>query len=260
MLIGGIGELYIGGAGLARGYLGRAGLTAERFIANPYATEEDIKKGYSRIYKTGDLVRWLPDGNLEYIGRNDFQVKIRGYRIELGEIENALSGYKGISQSIVIAKEQEVGEGNKYLVGYYVKEKGEEVEEEEVYKYLGNKLPEYMVPTVLKRIEEVPLTINGKIDRNKLPEAELSDKEKYVAPRNEVEKKVVKIWSEVLGIEEEKVGIKDDFFRLGGDSIVSIQLVSRIRQNLEINIGIKDIFKYRTIEKLYTNVLSKKEK
>ena len=145
--IGAIGELYIGGIGVGRGYLNRADLTAEKFIANPFQSEEERKKGKnSRLYKTGDLVRWLSDGNLEYIGRNDFQVKIRGYRIELGEIENCLSEYEGINQSVVLDRVHK-GTDNKYLVGYYVSDS--KLEEESILEYLGSKLPEYMVPTIL---------------------------------------------------------------------------------------------------------------
>ncbi|WP_164503864.1 non-ribosomal peptide synthetase [Rickettsiales endosymbiont of Stachyamoeba lipophora] len=258
--IGAIGELYIGGAGVARGYLNRADLTKERFIANPFQSEEEKRAGKNaRLYKTGDLVRWLPDSNLEYIGRNDFQVKIRGYRIELGEIEAGLTSYPGIKQSVIIVKEptESNGEaqGSKYLVGYYVAE--EDIDEEHLRKYLAAKLPEYMVPAILIALDKMPLTINGKIDRKALPEPILSKQDNYVAPRNELEKELCAIWGEVLGIEPDKISIQDDFFRLGGDSIISIQLVSRIRRKLGLNITVKDIFNFKSIERLYDNVLSK---
>ena len=258
--IGAIGELYIGGAGLARGYLNRPDLTAEKFIANPFQTEEErAQNKNSRLYKTGDLVRWLPDGNIEYIGRNDFQVKVRGYRIELGEIENALSNYPEIKQSVVVAKEhtgiEGVGTGNKYLVGYYVSEV--KLEEADILNYLQSKLPEYMVPSVLVHLDRLPLTINGKLDRKGLPEPEFTREDSYIGPRNEIENKVCQIWAEVLGLPEDKVGIRDDFFRLGGDSIISIQLVSRLRQKLNLTINIKDIFNYKSIERLYDNILAK---
>ncbi|NDB86865.1 MAG: gramicidin biosynthesis protein, partial [Alphaproteobacteria bacterium] len=248
----------------------------EKFIANPFQSDEeraDKKYGLAgrnaRLYRTGDLVRWLPDGNLEYIGRNDFQVKIRGYRIELGEIENALLEYEGIKQSVVLAREHMklvdgdnvdddlgVDTYNKYLAGYYVSEK--KLDEAHLFKYLQSKLPEYMVPSVLVHLEQFPLTINGKLDRKALPDPEFGgDINNYVAPRDEVEKQICKIWAEVLGLPEEKLGIKDDFFRLGGDSIVSIQLVSRLRQRLGLQLSIKDIFNYKNIERLYDNVLSK---
>ena len=265
--IGAIGELYIGGVGLARGYLNRPDLTAEKFITNPFQTKAELdNKSYgslgknSRLYKTGDLVRYLPDGNLEYIGRNDFQVKIRGYRIELGEIETVLASYSGVVQSVVLAKEHidvdGVSTGNKYLVGYYVSDS--KLDEENILNYLRSRLPEYMVPSLLLYIEKLPLTINGNLDRNALPEPEFTSNDSYVAPRNELEQQVCQILSEVLGLPEDKVGIRDDFFRLGGDSIISIQLISRLRQKLGVNVSVKDIFSYKSIERLYDNVLSKK--
>ncbi len=162
--VGVAGELYIGGAGLARGYLNQQMLTEERFIENFFATEEDKAKGYTRLYKTGDYVRWLLDGHLEYIGRNDFQVKLRGYRIELGEIESALNNFPGVKQSVVLLKERG---GNKYLIGYYVSELKEE--EETIRNYLGKFLPGYMIPRVFVHLEKLPLTVNGKVDRKYLP-------------------------------------------------------------------------------------------
>ncbi len=160
--IGVIGELHIGGAGLSRGYLNNPDLTAHKFIPNPFATNSDIEKGYTRLYKTGDLVRWLPDGNLKYIGRNDFQVKIRGYRIELGEIESALTSIVSIKQACVLAKEKD---DNKYLVGYFITENSRKIKEENILDQLAKQLPEYMVPTSLVQMEPFPLTINGKLDR-----------------------------------------------------------------------------------------------
>ncbi|WHA04412.1 amino acid adenylation domain-containing protein [Candidatus Bandiella numerosa] len=255
--IGAVGEICIGGEGLARGYLNRPGLTAERFIANPFVTEEDIKRGYSRLYKTGDLGRYLSDGNIEYIGRNDEQVKIRGYRIELGEIESALQSYEGIRQSVVVAKEREVGD--KYIVGYYVSEG--EIDEEGLERYLGNKLPGYMVPSKLKRIERMPVTISGKIDKKGLPEVDFSIEENYVAPRNEVERKLCEIWGEVLGME--KVGIKDDFFKIGGHSLLATRLISRLRKEYKIEIKLMSLFDKKTIEglsKIMEEELKKGEK
>jgi acyl-coenzyme A synthetase/AMP-(fatty) acid ligase len=252
--IGGIGELYIGGVGLARGYLNLPALTEEKFIINPFqSTEEKEDKSYgvagrnARLYRTGDLVRWLPDGNIEYIGRNDFQVKIRGYRIELGEIESRLSSYEGVKQSVVLAKEHNgTGvTGGKYLVGYYVSDN--KLAEEEILNYLQSKLPEYMVPSILIHLEELPLTINGKLDRKALPDPELTDERNYVAPRNEVEKKICQIWAEVLGLEESKIGIRDDFFRLGGNSILVIKLMHKINKVLQMHIDIQAIFKQKTI-------------
>jgi len=256
--VGAIGELYIGGAGLARGYLNRSDLTAERFIPNPFQTEEEKnQRRSSRLYKTGDLVRWLPDGNLEYVGRNDSQVKIRGFRIELGEIESVLQSHGDVSQAVVIAREDDSDKGgSKKLVAYVVP--GDFTPSPtELREFLAEKLPEYMVPTFFVYLEKLPLTLNGKLDKKALPHPEYINEESYVPPRNELEKQVCHIWAEVLNLPQEKVGIRDDFFRLGGDSIVSIQLLSRLRQRLGLNISIKDIFTYKNIERLYDHVLSK---
>ena len=258
--VGAVGELYVGGSGVARGYLNRTDLTAERFIANPFQTALERESGYnSRLYKTGDLVRWLEDGNLEYIGRNDSQVKIRGYRIEIGEIEYVLQSYDGIKQSAVIVKEsrnETEDSSTKYLVGYYVSD--HQLDVDSLINYLSNKLPDYMVPKHLIHMEMLPLTVNGKLDVKALPEPEMRDGVGYVAPRNEIENSLCSIWSEVLGIPLEEVGIYDDFFKLGGDSIVSIQLVSKVRQKLSIIITTKDIFTYKNIAKLYDQVISRK--
>ncbi|EET21971.1 non-ribosomal peptide synthetase, partial [Francisella philomiragia subsp. philomiragia ATCC 25015] len=169
--IGVVGELYIGGAGLARSYLNRLELIAEKFVSNPFATESDRSKGYVRLYKTGDLVRWLSDGNIEYIGRNDDQVKIRGYRIELGEIENQLSSIAGIKQSCVLAKHNKEND-TKYLVGYYVADKDNSLTQESILTQLAKVLPEYMLPSILVELENMPLTVNGKLDRRALPDPE----------------------------------------------------------------------------------------
>jgi amino acid adenylation domain-containing protein len=259
--IGAIGELYIGGVGLAKGYLNRPELTKERFIVNPFQTEQekqDKRYGESgrnaRLYKTGDLVRWLPDGNLEYIGRNDFQVKIRGYRIELGEIESALLSYAGIKQAIVLAKEHksigtyEASSGSKYLVGYYVSDN--KLDETVLLSYLQNKLPEYMVPNAFIHLEQLPLTINGKLDRKALPASEFTNRDHYVAPRNELETKICQIWADIVGLPVEKVGTSDDFFRLGGNSILAIKLVSRLSKELDKSIHVATIFKQSTVSKL----------
>ena len=259
--IGAVGELYLGGIGLARGYLNRPELTAERFIANPFQTEAERRLGKNaRLYKTGDLVRWLADGNLEYIGRNDFQVKIRGYRIELGEIENVLCSYAGIKQAVVLAKgsaEEKSDANAKFLVGYYVSDI--KLDEEVILNHLRVRLPDYMVPSVLLYLEKLPLTLNGKLDRKALPEPNFIESDNYLAPRNELEKQLCQIWCEVLGLPENAIGIRADFFKLGGDSIVSIQLVSRLRQRLALNVNVKEIFTYKTIERLYDHVLSKRQ-
>ncbi|MCB1712028.1 MAG: amino acid adenylation domain-containing protein, partial [Candidatus Riesia sp.] len=265
-----IGELYIGGVGLARGYLNNEELTKERFIPNPFQTEEEKADTEvygplgrnARLYKTGDLVRWLPCGNLEYIGRSDFQVKIRGFRIELGEIESVLSTYPNIKQCVVVAREHEGNLGtNKYLAAYYTTTSGEAIKSDTLISHLSSSLPDYMIPTAFVWLDALPLTVNGKLDRKALPSPELgSDSSSYVAPRSELESKLCLIFAEVLGLDLGSVGIRDDFFKMGGDSIVSIQVVSRIRQRVDLGnnvCSVKDIFTYRTIEKLYDNVVSK---
>ncbi|WP_162033759.1 non-ribosomal peptide synthetase, partial [Chryseobacterium potabilaquae] len=242
--VGVVGELYIGGSGLSRGYLNLPELTAERFLLNPFQSEEEKEIGYNdRMYKTGDLVRYLANGDLEYIGRNDFQVKIRGYRIELGEIENALLSYEGIRQSVVLAKEN--SSGLKYLVGYYVSDTA--VNHEDLSVYLSGLLPEYMVPSVYVHLESLPLTINGKLDRRALPEPSFTGDKEYIAPKTSLQRDLAAIYSEVLGLPVESIGLHDDFFRLGGDSIISIQLVSRLRKRLSLSLSVKEVFTYRTV-------------
>ncbi|CAF5017621.1 unnamed protein product, partial [Rotaria sp. Silwood1] len=255
--IGAIGELYIGGIGVARGYLNRPELTNERFLSNPFQTEEEKKEGKNaRIYKTGDLVRWLPDGEIEYLGRNDFQVKIRGIRIELGEIETILSSYQGVKQSVVLAKDYKNKNtdtsSTKYLVGYYLSDN--DIIESDLKQFMQMKLPVYMIPNRLVRIKKIPVTVNGKLDARALPDIDFSiDEENYIAPRNELEMELCKLWSNLLGIE--KIGIMDDFFRLGGDSISALQIVGRLRETYGLSVSVKDIFVFNTIEKLYDNKL-----
>ncbi|EKD45764.1 MAG: hypothetical protein ACD_69C00150G0001, partial [uncultured bacterium] len=254
--IGAIGELMIGGESLARGYFNRPDLTEQKFISNPFQTKEEKSQNKnSRLYKTGDLVRMLSDGNLEYISRNDSQVKIRGYRIELGEIENKLMSYPEIKQVVVLVKER-IAEyvKDKYLLAYYVADK--KLDETKMLAYLATLLPEYMLPQVFMHLSNLPLTINGKLDKGSLPEPELTSPSEYVAPRNELEKKICEMYSHVLNLPIQQVGIKNDFFRMGGDSISAIQLVSRIRQQLEFSIAVKDIFNHRSIGQLVLNVLA----
>lgn len=259
--IGAIGELYIGGVGLARGYLNLPELTAERFIANPFQTElEKEQHKNEHLYKTGDLVRYLPGGNLEYIGRNDFQVKIRGYRVELGEIESVLSQYNGIKQSVVIAREyidtENKPNGNYYLVGYYIA--NDILDESILLTYLGTKLPKYMVPNVLVPLTEFKLTTNGKLDRNSLPLPELINGKNYVAPRSDIENKIVEIWAKVLELPIDKIGIHDDFFRLGGNSILATQLIGYLNKYNKCNLNVTDIFLYKTIHQLSKRVFMAK--
>lgn len=254
--IGAIGELYIAGAGVARGYLNRHDLTKERFIDNPFATDEKKDKGYRRLYKTGDLVRYLPDGNLEFLGRNDEQVKIRGYRIELGEIETVLSKIKGIKQAVVIERHKASGA---YLAAYWVIERniaqGEptRLDAEVLRATLIASLPDYMVPSTFTLLEAIPLTVNGKLNKSALPEPDWQVLASYAAPSNEAEHVLVAAWQRVLGIE--KVGIHDNFFRLGGDSIIGIQLVSHLRKS-GYHLQVGDIFEFPSIAQLALHLKS----
>ncbi|HSH66797.1 MAG TPA: condensation domain-containing protein, partial [Bacteroidia bacterium] len=233
-----IGEVCIGGAGVGNGYLNRADLTTEKFIPHPFNKKE-------RLYRTGDLGRWLQDGNLEFIGRKDDQVKIRGYRVELGEIENVLQTHPDIESAVVIAKSMD---GSNELVAYILSKKTVNVSELRIY--LGKVLPQYMLPAHFVCLEELPLTPNGKVDRKKLPdpkESSLKSSVTYVAPRNEIEQNLVSIYEEVL--RKQHIGIKEDFFVMGGDSIKSIQVVSRLRQK-GYHLTIQDILLNPVIEEL----------
>lgn len=240
--VGAIGELFIGGKGLTRGYLNRADLTAEKFVANPFSNG-------SRLYKTGDLVRMTPEFNLEYVGRNDFQVKIRGYRIELKEIEATLLQYPGINQAKVIAKSRS-NSTEKYLVGYYVS--SIKLDETDILHLLQTKLPEYMVPSVLVYLETMPTTVNGKLDIKALPEPTHSNLDKYIAPRDMLETKICSLWSQVLGIPEDIISIDADFFKLGGSSILAIKFIDLLNNSLDVknNIRVKDLYINSTIAKL----------
>ena len=237
-----IGELYIAGAGVARGYLNQEALTNERFLPNIFASDSDKTNGYDRIYKTGDIVRLLEDNNIEYIGRNDFQVKIRGYRIELGEIENILSSYEDITQTVVLAKEHN---NNKHLVAYYTG--NSEINNEELSSYLSKELPDYMIPSVFVHMDVFKLTLNGKLDTKALPDPEFKA-DIYIAPTSEIQKKLCHIFQELLGIE--RVGVSDDFFRLGGNSILAIQLVSKVNRELNTDLKVKELFELKSIAPL----------
>ncbi|WP_292010118.1 non-ribosomal peptide synthetase [Chryseobacterium sp.] len=251
--VGAIGELYIGGDGVARGYLNNKVLTAEKFVPNPYQTESEKQEKYnSKLYKTGDLVRHLENGEIEYIGRNDFQVKIRGFRIELSEIETVISSHKDVKQAVVLAKA--LSNKNKYLVGYYVADK--ELSHTVLTDYLNQLLPEYMVPAIFVHLEKLPITINGKIDRNALPDPGLFNNQNYQEPENREEKILCEVYAGVLGLDKANVGVEDDFFKLGGDSITSIQLTNEIRKKLGVHVPVKDIFENRTIRLLSNHIIS----
>ena len=236
--------MYIGGAGVARGYLKRPELTAERFVADPFAAEAG-----ARIYKTGDLARWLPDSNIEFVGRNDFQVKLRGFRIELGEIEARLGEHPEVQEAVVLAREDTVGE--KRLVAYYTcRESGGEASEssvasvgaEQLRAHLSAVVPDYMVPAAYVRIERLPLTPNGKLDRKALPapEQEAYAVRGYEAPVGEMETKLAEVWAEILQME--KVGRHDNFFALGGHSLLAVRVVSRLQQILSVEVATRDLF------------------
>jgi non-ribosomal peptide synthase protein (TIGR01720 family) len=282
--VGVSGEIYIGGVGLARGYLNRPDLTAERFIPNPFVNEKEIvsEQGCSiteqcpslRLYRTGDLARYLPDGNIEFLGRIDDQVKIRGFRIELGEIESTLTTLHNVAQTVVIAREDEPGD--KKLVAYIVPHEdifislssestftsssgdsfsvlnGDIIPTltEDLRNHLARSLPDYMIPSFFVYLDQIPLTPNGKVDRKSLPTPDLTLRQLgdiYVAPQTVVEQELSSIWGEVLKIE--KIGVHDNFFRIGGDSIISIQMVSKARSR-GIHFAVKDVFTHPTIAAL----------
>ncbi|XP_055346233.1 uncharacterized protein LOC129593796 [Paramacrobiotus metropolitanus] len=257
--VGGVGELYIGGVGVARGYLNRPELTADRFRSNPFQTEKEKLQGTNgRIYKTGDLVRWLPNGELEYLGRNDMQVKMRGLRIEISEIETAMISYPGVKRAVVTTKEYTSAandETRKYLIGYYMS--NAYIAEHEMKKFLQISLPEYMVPHRLMRIEEIPITVSGKLDIKSLPDIDYSSHQAIAVPTTPVQTKLRDIWSEILGLAADAIGIHDDFFGLGGDSLSVQRLFFEIAKAFsEPRIDIASIFRHRTIEALSNCILA----
>ena len=224
--------------------MNRPELTKERFIENPFASDEDKQQNrHTRLYRTGDLCRYLEDGNIEYIGRIDHQVKIRGFRIELGEIEAALLSHPSVKEAAVLAREDEPG--NKRLVAYYVINQDTPIEANTLRDYLKSKLPDYMVPSFFVSLEAMPFTPNGKLDRKALPAPEGAEiHHEYIAPRTPTEQTLVDIWQNILHLNQ--IGIHDNFFELGGDSIVSIQVISRARQK-GIHLKTKDLFQKPTI-------------
>ncbi|MDF5719759.1 MAG: amino acid adenylation domain-containing protein [Rhizonema sp. PD37] len=248
--IGVTGELYIGGASLARGYLKRSELTAERFIPNPFANKELIASvSGSRLYKTGDRARYLSDGKIEFLGRVDHQVKVRGFRIEIGEIESILCQHPEVQQAVVKAWEKQLS--NQYLVGYIVPKHKQTLSVSELLKFLRQKLPEYMVPSTFVMLKALPLTLNGKVNRNALPEPDDHRPEleaTYEPPRTEVEQTIANIWQQMLHVE--KVGIHDNFFDLGGHSLLLVQIHAKLREVLNTNIAIVNFFEYPTINSL----------
>jgi amino acid adenylation domain-containing protein len=236
------GELYIGGDGVARGYLHRPELTTEKFIAHPF---RDRESG-ARLYRTGDLARFRTNGELECLGRIDNQVKVRGFRIELGEIESVLGRYSGVKQSVVVAREDTPGD--KRLVAYVVMHQGHSIGVDPLREFLKQRLPDYMLPSHFEFLAALPLTPNGKVDRNALPKPtyrKVSQKEQ-VAPRNSIESQLVKVWESVLGVPT--IGIQENFFELGGHSLLVAKLVRRIEQAFAEKISMAAIFEAPTIE------------
>jgi amino acid adenylation domain-containing protein len=243
--VGVTGELYIGGAQLARGYLNRPDQTAERFIPHPFDHD-----GGGRLYRTGDLARYSANGVLEYGGRRDLQVKVRGFRVEVGEIEAVLKQHGSVKQAVVTVRED--GAGRKRLVAYIVAARTSvPPASAELRRHLKHKLPEYMIPSVFVRLDALPLTNSGKVDRRALPAPEpgLEEREEeYVAPRSMVEEMLASIWSEVLG--GVKVGVNDNFFELGGHSLLATQVMSRVRAAFGIEIALRSLFEQPTVEEL----------
>ncbi|QUI62930.1 amino acid adenylation domain-containing protein [Pseudoalteromonas sp. A22] len=238
------GELYIGGAGMARRYLHRSDLTEQAFLVNPFASDRYLASGWNKMYKTGDLVKWREDGLLEYVGRNDFQVKIRGYRIELGEIETAIKQQPQIHTAFVNVSEQD---GVKRIVAYLVMANTESLDEAKLKQTLSHMLPSYMLPSAYVTLDALPVTVNGKIDARALPQPDFSQTETHHAPNTEQQKHIAKIWCAVLGIKQ--IGLEDNFFHIGGDSIMSIQLMSALKR-AGYSLSTKDIFTYPTLETL----------
>ena len=246
--VGVAGEIYIGGAGVARGYLNRPELTAERFIASPFVEGD-------RLYKTGDLGRYLADGNIEFLGRNDFQVKIRGFRIELGEIETQLAQHAGVREAVVLAREREDEPGDKRLAAYYTAaDPADAPDAEALRRHLSARLPEHMVPAAYVLIEALPLTPNGKLDRKALPapDAQALVSRAYEAPRGEVETALAGIWAEVLRLE--RVGRNDNFFELGGHSLLAVKMLSKVRQLFDVDLALAALFAEPTLKGLTQRV------
>lgn len=242
--VGVVGEILLGGEGLSSGYLHRPSLNAEKFVPNPFSSDPG-----DRLYRTGDLGRYLPDGNLEFIGRIDHQIKLRGFRIELGEIEAALGQHPTVATVIVLAREDEPG--NKRLVAYWVATDAEVPTSLELRQFLQQTLPDYMIPVAFIQLDALPLTPNGKVDRRALPvpdQTRLEPGQIFVAPRDELESQLTKIWEQVLGLQP--IGVRDNFFSLGGHSLLAIELLAQIEKTFEKSLPLATIFHAPTVEEL----------
>jgi len=233
------GELCIAGVGLARGYLNQPELTAEKFVQNPF--------GEGRLYRSGDLARWLPEGNIEYLGRIDEQVKIRGFRIELGEIESVLRKQTGVKDAAVVVIEKN---GDRSICAYVVSD--EEIQTIDIKDRLRKELPEYMIPAHIMQIESIPVTRNGKLDKHALPEPEVGSGQEYIAPRNETEETVASIFAKVLGVTP--VGIEDNFFEMGGHSLRATRVINQIEAKTGIRLPLKTLFTAPTVKLLAKEV------
>ncbi|HEY6188738.1 MAG TPA: non-ribosomal peptide synthetase, partial [Pyrinomonadaceae bacterium] len=247
--VGVAGEIYIGGVGLARGYVNQAGLTAERFVPHPLSGEPG-----ERLYRTGDIGRRAVNGEIEYLGRIDEQVKIRGFRIELGEIEARLTEQQLVREAVVLAREDQ--RGDKRLVAYVVATDGETLAADELRKALSGTLPEYMIPAVFMMMDALPLTPNGKINRRALPMPEQTRsalEHTYVAPQTPTEETLVRIWEEVMRLE--RIGTQDNFFQLGGHSLMATQVISRVRAAFSIELPLRRLFERPTVAALAEAVL-----
>ena len=234
-----VGELYIAGDGVSAGYLDQPDRTKERFLPNPFAADSD-----SKMYRTGDLARYLPAGEVEFLGRSDDQIKVRGFRIELGEIESVLLQHASVKQAVVMAKDDE--RGDKRLVAYIVGDR--DIAAEDIRTRLKAELPDFMVPSTIVVLPKIPLTSNGKIDRQALPEPEAVENRVFIAPKTETEVIVSKIFAEVL--RRDRVSTDDNFFDLGGHSLLATQVVSRIREHFRIELPIRALFENPTIDRL----------
>jgi acyl carrier protein len=236
--------LYLGGAGLARGYLNRPDLTAEKFLPDPFSELPG-----ARLYRTGDLGRYLPDGQIEFLGRVDNQVKVRGFRIELGDVESALRQHPHLEDVVVVARDDNAE--SKRLVAYVVADRETKPTVSELRSFLGERLPDYMIPSAFVMLDRLPQTPSGKIDRRALPEPTEERPEleaAYVAPRTPVEETLADIVGQVLGVD--RVGIRDNFFELGGHSMLAIQVISQVRELFQVDVPLRSLFESPTVEGL----------
>ena len=255
------GQLVIAGVGLARGYLNNPDLTAQKFVTAPATStstghQTPITKSYilnpksQILYRTGDLARWLPDGNIEFLGRIDHQVKIRGFRIELGEIESQLLNHRQITGAVVTARESEGERGDSYLCAYFACSGDDSLEAAEIREYLSPRLPDYMIPSFYVPLDNIPLTASGKVNRQALPAPHRRGPGEYAAPRHAVDERLVEIWSELLGVVSQEVGIDDNFFKMGGHSLKAVKLMSRIHKVFNVRLPLSLLFKYPFIRGL----------